>query len=245
VHAIAGGEPERRGLGAPVFAVALSASGRFLAAGGDGRLRWWDRQLGGAPHDEAVDGDVNALAFLDEDRIFVARGNRVQLERVASGAPVWESPPQPAEVSALAVDPRHGRLASASASAVTVWSPGAGGAFASTAFLLGGRGRVTALDFSPDGEAIAVATQDGTVEIWSADEGGRLLWRRHRPGALWTVGWAADGKRLAAGGDDQQVWVWDVDAPASTPTGLGRLVLEQVPWRIVDDRLAPYGETTP
>jgi WD40 repeat protein len=245
VHPTAGGEPERHELGAPVFAVALSASGRFLAAGGDGRLRWWDRQGGGEPHDEAVDGEVNALAFLDEERLFVASGNRVRLRRVASGEPLWETPAQPAEVNALAVDARRGRLASASASAVTVWSPGAGTGFTPSAYLLGGRGRVTALDFCFDGQRLAVATQDGTLEVWSPDEGGRLLWRRHRPGALWSAGFSADGKRLAAGGDDQEVWVWNVDAPASTPTGLSRLVLERVPWRIVDERLAPYGETTP
>jgi WD40 repeat protein len=68
---------------------------------------------------------------------------------------------------------------------------------------------VRALAWSPDRPLLAVAREDGVLILWSVDA---ETWREllgHR-GAINAVQFSADGRRLATGGRDRTVRVWDV-----------------------------------
>ena len=81
------------------------------------------------------------------------------------------------------------------------------------------RGGVNDLVFSPDGAHLAVASDDGTVRVWSVPGGDLALSRhchagRHRstgPNGAVAVRFSPDGRLLASGGGDRAVRVWRTD----------------------------------
>jgi len=71
------------------------------------------------------------------------------------------------------------------------------------------------LAFSPNGERLAAANDDGTVRLWSTTTPSLLCILGVRQGSEHTV-WAAvfsrDGKTIASGGNDQHVDLWDAES---------------------------------
>ena len=67
------------------------------------------------------------------------------------------------------------------------------------------------LAFSPDGQTLLTAREDGTIGVWDT-----VTWKLRREyawkiGKLFSVAFAPDGLTCAAGGEKGQVVVWDVD----------------------------------
>lgn len=69
---------------------------------------------------------------------------------------------------------------------------------------------VRGLAWSPDGTQLAVANPAGRVAVM--DREGRLLrvFGTHASGEATSVSWSPDGKLLASGGSDDQVYIWEV-----------------------------------
>ncbi len=87
---------------------------------------------------------------------------------------------------------------------------------------------VAAVAWSPDGRRIASASDDGTVQVWIAANGGKILTYRGQPDGVRAVAWnpvwgtgspgwdalpggqvMSDGRRIASASDDRTVQVWD------------------------------------
>ena len=81
------------------------------------------------------------------------------------------------------------------------------------------RGVETDAAFSPDGNLLAVARQDGSVRIWDVAKGERLFYFPAHTSQVLAVAWSPDGLFLADASADRTVSVWS----ASDPVG-GRLV---------------------
>ncbi|MDB5311027.1 MAG: pknB 39 [Gemmataceae bacterium] len=77
--------------------------------------------------------------------------------------------------------------------------------------------------FTPDGKQLVTAGRECGLHLWDPNTGALL--RTYETSLLlvrplfptftfWTAAVSPDGKTIAAGGSDGQVWVWDVDRPA-------------------------------
>ena len=68
---------------------------------------------------------------------------------------------------------------------------------------------VQTVAWSPDGKRIASGSDDKTVQVWDAADGGHGFTYRGHSQKVQTVAWSPDGKRIASGSDDKTVQVWD------------------------------------
>jgi WD40 repeat protein len=66
--------------------------------------------------------------------------------------------------------------------------------------------------FSPDGRLLLTGTSDGLVRLWNPLSGDCLRQYDWRIGPIWELSLSPDGLTCAAGGENGQVVVWDVDA---------------------------------
>jgi WD40 repeat protein len=71
------------------------------------------------------------------------------------------------------------------------------------------RDEVVALVFSPDGQTLAVAVESA-VQLWDVATGKRVAHLEGHQGKVRCLVFAPDGTRLASGGYDQKVRLWDV-----------------------------------
>ena len=92
----------------------------------------------------------------------------------------------------------------------------------SLATLEGHKGKVLALDFSPDGGTLISGADDKTVKLWAIPGSGPKLLKGHS-GRVLTLAVSPNGRWLASGAEDNTVIVWDrgTRLPVYTLKGLG------------------------
>ena len=70
---------------------------------------------------------------------------------------------------------------------------------------------VWAAAFSPDGQEVAAAVNDGTVRIWNAGDGTAIRSLIGHGGAVLSVAYAPDGQTIVSGSVDQTARLWRRD----------------------------------
>jgi WD40 repeat protein len=74
----------------------------------------------------------------------------------------------------------------------------------------GHSGRVTGLVFSSDGDMLASAGDDKTIQLWNVAQGRQIFCLRGHTGAVRAIAFSPDGSHLASGSDDHTIRLWAV-----------------------------------
>ena len=72
-------------------------------------------------------------------------------------------------------------------------------------------GMVEDVAFSPDGKTLAMASHEGTVQLWDVATGKLLETLKGHSSAVQAVAFSPDGRTLASGSTDQTVRLWNVE----------------------------------
>src|SRR5207248_1097176 len=88
------------------------------------------------------------------------------------------------------------------------------------------RSAVADLAFSPDGQRVRTASDDGTARVWDATTGEPLTPVIRQDGELLAASFSPDGRLVATAGSDGEARVWDASTgePATLPLRHGKAV---------------------
>lgn len=226
--AVAGGQPSARGdlrlfdtadwklihsLGGhldTVSGVSFSPDGAKLASASfDKTVRLWDVKTGKVLHSYTGHSDfVYAVAFGPDGSWYVtaSKDRTGRVIDTATGKGLFTLSGSDQEVMAVAVHPASGRVLAAGLDPVVSWYDPKTGERAQRA---GGPATAThEIAINPKGSLIAVAGGDGTIRTLDPKTGGQL--KALQSGAVvFAVAVDADAKRIASGGADGVVKLWD------------------------------------
>jgi WD40 repeat protein len=71
------------------------------------------------------------------------------------------------------------------------------------------------------------------VTVWNTVTGQETLALTGHTGWVWSVAWSADGRRLASGGEDGAVGVWDTSPSAAVGVSRLRSALTGWEWAVL------------
>ncbi len=129
----------------------------------------------------------------------------VQLFDVTTGKPRLPEPGPTWVGMSLAFSPDGRYLVSGNSGPVQVWDLSTGRVAATWETMAGGP-----LLFSGDGRLLTLVS-GREIQLWAFPEGKQIQSFRGPEQDIWALALSRDGTRLAAGGEDQSVWVWRTD----------------------------------
>jgi eukaryotic-like serine/threonine-protein kinase len=212
-----------------VRSVAFSPDGQRLASASQDRtVKVWDAMTGqGSLTLKGHTDYVNSVSFSPNgQRLASASDDKtVKVWDATTGQESLTLKGHTSSVTSVSFSPNGQRLASASIDEtfadgstdradsgpqLKVWDATTGQELLS---LKGHTDYVNSVRFSPDGQRLASASDDGTVKVWDAMVGQELLTLKgHTGDTNWvrSVRFSPDGQQLASASYDNTVKVWDV-----------------------------------
>ncbi|KAI0696216.1 WD40-repeat-containing domain protein [Cerioporus squamosus] len=198
-----------------VSALAFSRDNRVLAsASQDERIILWDVAEGTKIREIVPDSAVHSLVYTPDGRKLIAGTSDGKLHIWRSGTYALEKTigKNAAVVTFIVFSRDRRRMATGGTESVCyIWETAQLDAESPEplSVLEGHRGMVSAAAFSPDGNRVVTASDDGSSRIWKAETGEALVILHEHTGPVWSVAFSPDGKRVASGSSDSTVKVCD------------------------------------
>src|SRR6266496_2051449 len=107
-------------------------------------------------------------------------------------------------------------------------------------------GNVRSVAWSPDNKRIASGSDDRTIQVWDAANGGHSFTYSGHASTVLAVAWSPDGRRIASGNSDGTVQVWDTSTGNTLLTYRGHTdVVMSVAWSPDGKRIASASTDRP
>lgn len=182
--------------------VACSPDGKVIAVGARGMVLVLDATTGERQRElKCQAGAVIAVRFSPD-------GARLATAVVAGTLQLWDVRTWQVALelkgTALAFKPDASGLATTAEDAVGLWDARTGDKL----LTLRAAARVSDMSFSPDGQRLACARSDGTIQFWDTTSGMDVLTLKGHAGAVRAIAFSPEGTTLASGGEDKTVRLW-------------------------------------
>ncbi len=202
-----------------VRAVAFASNGKTVyTAAGDKTVRTWDVGDGTTSGVWTYPGTVYGIGFDSYGSLAVTAGwlGRITVRDAGTGRVMQEWPAHEQSSNAVAFSADGRRLASVgNDSKVKIWDTGSQREL--HAFTQPPGEQLISIAFSPDGARVVSAFGANQAKVWDVESGTVRLTLNH-PNGVTCVAHSLDGKRIATGGKDGSVILWDAETGVSVGT---------------------------
>lgn len=223
-----------------IESLAISPDGNILASGSwDNRIKLWDLKTGTLLKTlEGHTDDVKTIAINPAGTLLASGGSdkTIRLWNLQTGK-LLQTLQDGDWVRSVAFSPipeAHILASGSENGTIKIWNFVDGNVLR---LLVGQKGTVHSVAFSPDGQALASGSADRTVKLWQVSDGKVLRTLTGQKGAVWSVAISPDGQTLASGSYDKTIKLWHL------PTGklLGDLAEHSKPvWSVAFSPNPPY-----
>jgi len=190
-----------------IYGLAFSPDARLLAtSSGDGTAVIWDITTGKKRHTFNYTNLVGHVAFNND-------GSVLAVSAYDGTAHLWDT--HSAEkrltltsekaIKQIMFNPDNSLIATSSDKSVTLWNSDG-----EQKFVFERQGVITHINFSPDGQYIAVASRDNSATLWDTKTGEKLFVVGHKK-TINHVAFSPDSRYLLTASTDKMAAMWDIE----------------------------------